>query len=149
MTVYTPVIETVEDGIRLDVTPTITKDNFIILDLKPQLDKLISMESISTPSGTIEKPITSVREAEMKVVLRDGQTILIGGLTQKKRQKSESRLPYVHKIPLIGKLFRKKKVDVDNIQLNIFITANIMRYRGDDIGTTGVTPEQVPQESVK
>ena len=73
-----------------------------------------------------EYPIILTREAETQVLMKDGETVVIGGLLKDVKSKSVYSVPILGKIPLLGLLFRRDTVDLEKIDLIIFITAKIV-----------------------
>lgn len=114
----------VETGIKLVVTPHVTGDNRILLDLYPQ----------NNSYGYDEKGevVISTQEAKTKVVVADGETVVIGGLTRNENTESESGIPFLKDIPLLGNLFKYTRKSVVKKDLVIFVTPRIIRnYIGD------------------
>ena len=109
----------VESGIKLTVTPHVTGDNRILLDLKPE----------NNSYGYDQKglPVISTQEAETKVVVADGETVVIGGLTKNEEIESETGVPFLKDIPVLGYLFKYEKKEVNKKDLVIFVTPRIMR----------------------
>ncbi len=117
---YNSSIEFVDGGIELIVTPHITNDNRIILDLAPK-------RSSATIDAITRGPVVTTQEAKTTVVVNDGQTVVIGGLTSKSENKIEKGVPILKDIPLLGVLFRYTKTQVIKEDLIIFITPHIIR----------------------
>ncbi|MCQ2108031.1 MAG: type IV pilus secretin PilQ [Fibrobacter sp.] len=109
----------VETGIKLTVTPHVSGDNRILLDLNPQ-NNSYDYDS----KGQI---VISKQEAKTKVVVADGETVVIGGLTRNESQESESGIPFLKDIPLIGNLFKYTRKSVVKKDLVIFVTPRIIR----------------------
>ncbi len=103
-------------GIILTVTPSI-KEDIVTLDLEPQ---------VSYYQGeNAGIPIQSLRKATTKVNVRDGKTIVIGGLLSNKKTRTAYKIPILGNLPLIGRLFRTDKDVVDKVELVIFVTPHI------------------------
>ena len=114
----------VEAGIKLTVTPHVSGDNRILLDLHPQND--------SYGYDTQGQVVISTQEAKTKVVVADGETVVIGGLTRNENTESETGVPFLKDIPLIGNLFKYTRHQVEKRDLIIFVTPRIIRnYIGD------------------
>lgn len=114
----------VDVGIKLTVTPHVSGDNRILLDLKP--------ENKSYNYDDKGQPVISTQEAETKVVVADGETVVIAGLTKNEDAESESGIPFLKDIPLLGHLFKYSKKTVNKQDLVIFVTPRIMRnHLGD------------------
>lgn len=98
-----------EVAVRLDVTPHVSDDNRIFLDVHPTVRSVIGY----TPEP--RQPILSIREAATNVAVNDGDTLIIGGLVQRSISDTKYETPFLAKIPLVGLLFRQKsKSDVKN-----------------------------------
>ena len=114
----------VETGIKLTVTPHVSGDNRILLDLYPQNNSYSYDDH-----GQI---IISTQEAKTKVVVADGETVVIGGLTRNENTESETGVPFLKDIPLLGNLFKYTRKQVGKRDLIIFVTPRIIRnYVGD------------------
>jgi type IV pilus assembly protein PilQ len=109
----------VETGIKLTVTPHVSGDNRILLDLHP--------ENNSYDYDSKGQIVISTQEAETKVVVADGETVVIGGLTRNETQESESGIPFLKDIPLLGNLFKYSRKAVIKKDLVIFVTPRIIR----------------------
>ncbi|MCG2712612.1 MAG: hypothetical protein L6416_09880 [Candidatus Omnitrophica bacterium] len=105
-------------GIKLEVTPTISSDGFISLTIKTE-------QSFRT--GTIEnQPIIDSRKAETNLLVKSGETIIIGGLRKKSKTDTIDKTPILGDLPLIGKLFRKTVNSSTDTELLIFVTPFII-----------------------
>ncbi len=111
-----------EIGIKLVVTPNINDQNYITLSINPSIEQIIGSTG---PNG--ERPIYSTRSAETKVMIKDGQTLVIGGLISEKKIKYRKKVPILGDIPLLGLLFSKKEDTLSKTDLLIFITPHIVR----------------------
>ena len=109
----------VETGIKLTVTPHVSGDNRILLDLHP--------ENNSYDYDSKGEIVISTQEAKTKVVVADGETVVIGGLTRNETQESESGIPFLKDIPLFGNLFKYSRKSVVKKDLVIFVTPRIIR----------------------
>jgi type IV pilus assembly protein PilQ len=103
--------------VKLSVKPHITKDNFIIMQIQTEQ---------SYRSGFVEgQPIIDSRKADTNVMVRDGETIVIGGLRKKENTESVQKLPLLGDIPFAGALFRKTVKSTVDTELIIFVTPYI------------------------
>jgi len=109
----------VETGIKLTVTPHVSGDNRILLDLHP--------ENNSYDYDSKGEIVISTQEAKTKVVVADGETVIIGGLTRNETQESESGIPFLKDIPFFGHLFKYTRHSVVKKDLVIFVTPRIIR----------------------
>ncbi|MCQ2055514.1 MAG: type IV pilus secretin PilQ [Fibrobacter sp.] len=137
----------VETGIKLTVTPHVSGDNRILLDLHP--------ENNSYDYDSKGEIVISTQEAKTKVVVADGETVVIGGLTRNETQESESGIPFLKDIPLLGNLFKYSRKSVVKKDLVIFVTPRIIRnYIGDvqlsepsEVVSGQAAPEAKPVEA--
>ncbi|MFL0804983.1 MAG: type IV pilus secretin PilQ [Agarilytica sp.] len=106
--------------LKLDVTPQITPDNRVIMDLEITQD---SISGIDQASGI---PILDITQLETQVLVADGETIVLGGIYQTETAKGETKIPLLGDIPFIGRLFRNNIKREDKRELLIFITPRIM-----------------------
>ncbi|MFC1584362.1 type IV pilus secretin PilQ [Fibrobacterota bacterium] len=112
--------EFVDAGIELIVTPHITNDNRVILDLSPQ-------RSEARTDAITRGPIVTTTEAKTTVVVNDGETVVIGGLTSKVENETERGIPFLKDIPLLGILFKHTSKNIVKKDLIIFITPYIVK----------------------
>jgi MSHA type pilus biogenesis protein MshL len=119
--IYQP--QTIDIGIILDVTPQIAEDGTIIMNIHPSITQKTG-EKI-TPDGKTTFPLLSVRETDTTVRVRDGQTIIIAGLMQEKKEESYIGFPVLQSVPLLGGLFRYKTETKRNSELVIMITPTL------------------------
>ncbi|MFL0801497.1 MAG: type IV pilus secretin PilQ [Agarilytica sp.] len=106
--------------LKLDVTPQITPDNRVIMDLEITQD---SISGIDQASGI---PILDITQLETQVLVADGETIVLGGIYQTETSKGETKVPLLGDIPFVGRLFRNNIKREDKRELLIFITPRIM-----------------------
>jgi type II secretory pathway component GspD/PulD (secretin) len=125
---------TIDIGIILDVTPQISPDGTIIMTIHPSITEKTG-EKV-TPDGKTTFPLLSVRETDTTVKIRDGQTIIIAGLMQEKKEESYIGVPILQSIPLLGSLFRFKTSVKKNSELVIMITPTLqIGKRVEDLGS--------------
>lgn len=110
-------------GILLGVTPQIGSDGLIIMDIHPSITEKAG-ESVSA-EGDIA-PILTVRETNTVVKVRDGQTIIIAGLLQKKASNEVTGIPFLQNIPFLGYLFKKTVEEKRKTELIITLTPRIV-----------------------
>ncbi len=108
-------------GIQLNVVPQIGDNGYINMVVHP------AVTSYTNTLGTNAYPIIEAREAETRVLMRDGDTIVIGGLLKDMKSKGQTGVPFLSKIPLFGVLFSRDTNDTKKIDLLIFISAKIVK----------------------
>ncbi|MCL0066436.1 hypothetical protein M1N54_00930 [Thermodesulfovibrionales bacterium] len=109
---------TVEALLELAITPEILIDGTILLDLE------VTNNTIVSPIHPIE---TAIKEAITSVSLRDGETVVIGGILTTLEIEGEEAVPGISKIPLLGRLFRHEVKEIRTDEMIIFITPRIAR----------------------
>jgi len=119
-----------EVGIILKVTPTITEDGKIVMELQPEVSEKVDDYQLTVVQGTTEIPYTvpviDKRSADTKVVIGNGQTLIIGGLIKEKNIKGVTKVPILGDIPLLGWFFKSKKDTKDKTELLIFVSPTIV-----------------------
>lgn len=110
--------------LKLDVTPQITPDDKIIMDLVINQD--------SPGETTSAGPTIEITKLETQVLVPDGQTIVLGGIFQNNILTSETKIPLLGDIPVIGRMFRRDLNSETKRELLIFITPRIMSNGVDD-----------------
>jgi general secretion pathway protein D len=113
-------------GIKLSLTPQIASDDNVRLDVNQEISDVIA-----TTSGNPAGPTTSKRSASTTVVVKDRQTMVIGGLIRDNVTASESKVPFLGDIPILGWLFKTKTSSIDKTNLMIFITPYIIKNEGE------------------
>lgn len=114
---------TIDIGIILDVTPQIAEDGTIIMNIHPSITAQTG--SVTAPDGKSTFPLLSVRETDTTVRVRDGQTIIIGGLMQEQTLENYTGFPVLDSLPLLGGLFRYKTGTKTKSELVIMITPTL------------------------
>jgi type IV pilus assembly protein PilQ len=107
-------------NLQLEVTPQITAEGTIMLDI------VVDKSEPDFGNSVLGIPTIFTRKAQTKLLVRDGGTTVIGGIFQMSTSNSESRVPFFHRIPLLGNLFKSTKTEQTNNELLIFITPRIL-----------------------
>ncbi|MCR4340828.1 MAG: hypothetical protein NUW01_13190, partial [Gemmatimonadaceae bacterium] len=114
-------------GIVLNVLAQIGADNVITMQIRPQLSQVDDVAEFNTPEGgKITAPVISRRETDTMARVRGGETIVIGGLTQTRRDRTRSGVPGLRRIPGIGALFGSTSEVEEKDELVIFLTPTII-----------------------
>jgi len=117
-------VQYVDATLRLEVTPQITAEGTVNLDLN--INKREAILGVAV-AGSTNAPIFT-REAKTQLLVRDGGTTVIAGIYVINDQDSESSVPGLNKIPIIKYLFKNKGVFKRHDELLIFITPRIVKY---------------------
>ena len=112
-------IEFKEAVLQLEVTPQITPDNRIIMDL------LVSQDSVGafTPTG---EPSIDITQIETQALVGNGQTLVLGGIFQTEEVNGTDKVPLLGDLPFVGKLFRNELRNIEKREILIFITPKII-----------------------
>jgi type IV pilus assembly protein PilQ len=113
-----------EAVLELTVTPQITPDNNIIMDLKVHKDSVGDIISTGGLGGTV--PSIDTRSVETQVLVADGQTVVLGGIYETERRETLKKVPILGDIPFAGALFRSKQRLDNKAELLIFVTPRIL-----------------------
>jgi general secretion pathway protein D len=127
-------------GIILQVTPFITSDGLVEMILAPQISSIDANQSVqintATNGSVVTTPIIDIRSANTVVVTPDGQTVVIGGLIQNSKTTSDSKIPILGDIPLLGNLFKHKITADVKTELLIFLTPHVVKTPMELAGLT-------------
>jgi len=110
--------------LELKVTPTITQDNRVFLNMNVKKDEVDRFMEV-TNFGTV--PIINRREINTAVLVDDGQTVVIGGVYEFNDRSSVAKVPFLGDIPFLGNLFKKRGRSKDKAELLVFVTPKILR----------------------
>jgi len=105
-------------GTEVTVTPRVHTDGHITLDIVPKVEAIVDYIVVN---GEKQRPIVSTRQAQTTVMVKSGDIVVIGGLRDELHQTAKSRVPLLHKIPIIGGLFRNTSDTNEVSDLTIFI----------------------------
>lgn len=114
-------------GATLTIIPTINQDDYVSVQILQEVNSLTNQFIASA----LNAPVISTREASTRAIIRDGQTVVIGGLIGDSRDYSDSGIPFIKDIPLIGNLFKRRVETRTRTELAIFVTPYIVRTDAD------------------
>ncbi len=116
-------------GPKITITPHLNESDQVRLEVEELISDIQSEPDVSTdPNGTIS---FLEREAKTQLTVKDGETVVIGGLVRNRTSRVESKVPVLGDIPLIGALFRKRSDTVDKSNLVLIVTPHIIRDQDD------------------
>jgi type II secretory pathway component GspD/PulD (secretin) len=121
----TPSVNYEDVGVVLEVTPIINPDGFVNLKLAPEISAL-GVSSVSVATG-VTLPTFTQRKAETSVTVKDGETIVIGGLITSRSNDSENKVPVVGDIPFLGNAFRATVRTQTKTELLMVLTPHVVR----------------------
>lgn len=118
-------------GIQLNVVPQIAGVNgdYINMIIHPAVTSFSTTVDIQTAEGTVlaKYPRIQSREIETQILMKDGETVVIGGLLKDVQYKTKTGVPLLSSIPMLGKLFTRYTNDIEKVDLLIFITAKVVK----------------------
>jgi len=115
-------LEFVDAVLKLDVTPHITANQSIIMQVK--VTRNAPDDSVFTMTGS---PAIAKNEVDTETLVKDGQTLVLGGIYVVNKSKRQSRVPYLHRIPILGGAFKNNELSDDRQELLIFVTPRIVQ----------------------
>ncbi len=113
-----------EAVLELVVTPQITPDNNIIMDLRVSKDNVGEIISTGGLGGTV--PSIDTRSVETQVLVANGQTVVLGGIYETERRETLKKVPFLGDLPGVGVFFRSKQTVNNKAELLIFVTPRIL-----------------------
>jgi len=111
-------------GTKLSVVPTINQDGYVSLTIQQEINA-------ATGETQFDAPVISTREAYTQVLIKDGQTIVIGGLRDLQKDRVQSGVPVLSGIPIVGGLFGSSSRRSSATELYLFLTPRILRTDAD------------------
>ena len=123
--VSTDEVSTITVGTILAITPQISDDDWISLDISPVLTSLV--ESRLSPKGETIAPVLDIKQASTLIRIQDGSTVVLGGLIQTSEARKQRRIPGASDIPLFGRLFTGSFNAQQKRELVILITPRIVK----------------------
>ncbi len=125
-----------EVGIKLSITPQVNEDNYITLDVKPELSTQFGNQHFVIGGSELTIPIIDTRMASTRVIVKSSETLVIGGLTSTDETVSITRVPLLSAIPIVGNLFKHRSTDTVKKDLLIFITPTLVVDSSDEGAST-------------
>ena len=115
-----------EVGVELTVTPHVTREGMVRLQLKPKFSVQTGTVIVGTASNQFSQPTVDRREADTTLLVGDGQTVVLGGLRKKDATKQVNKIPLLGDLPLVGLAFRFQGENTITSELVVFITPKII-----------------------
>ena len=116
-------------GITLDVTPYITPDDLVVMEIAQTISELegfVDMGGGQTEGSGMKAPQTTEREASSTISVKDGDTILLGGFIRSAKTDTESGVPFLKDVPLLGNLFKNNSKTSKRSELLVLIRPTIL-----------------------
>jgi type II secretory pathway component HofQ len=127
--------EKIPVGINLSVIPQVSSDGFVLMNIKVKSSSIAPSPTVGGGVGGVIPFDELNREAEANVLVRDGETIVIGGILKDTSNDSMTGVPYLKDIPVLGWLFKNWRVQKDFEELIVFITPRIASAGSQNLPT--------------
>ncbi|MBM3878631.1 MAG: hypothetical protein FJ387_02775 [Verrucomicrobia bacterium] len=128
-------------GIDLQVTPYITPDGLVVMEIDQNIEELSGFTEIQ---GVGKMPNTTRRGASATVSVRNGDTIILGGYIRTSKSKSKSGVPILKDIPLLGNLFRSRSQDNSRSELLVLLRPTVLENPSDAAVLAGTERRRLP-----
>lgn len=115
-------------GIILTATPSISPDGYVTINLNQEVSNLGASIDLSE---TVSQPIITKRQVTTNVSVRDGETVVVGGLIQSRSGDNQTKVPILGDLPLLGPLFRTTSTNMTKTELLVVLTVDILRTDED------------------
>ncbi|MFH1876345.1 MAG: secretin N-terminal domain-containing protein [Candidatus Omnitrophota bacterium] len=136
-------VQFVDVGIQLSVTPTINDDGFVTMKVKPEISSVSSI--LTTPTGN-KIPIIDTSLTETTVMVKDGVTLLIGGLRKEEKFLDSTQTPFLGSLPFVGNLFKSSTDKTDRTELLVMITPHIVAGNDFEAGAAREIGDKPPKD---
>jgi general secretion pathway protein D len=113
-------------GNTLVVRPSVNKDNFITLAVKPEISNKVADATFAFAGATVTSPVIDTRSLDSNVLIKSGDTLAIGGLLQDELRKSRTKVPGLGDVPIVGYLFSSRSNERVKRNLLVFVTPSII-----------------------
>ena len=137
--------EKIPVGINLTVIPQVSSDGFVLMNIKVKSSSIANSPTVGSGTGSVVPFDELNREAEANVLVKDGETIVIGGILKDTDNESTSGVPYLKDIPVLGWMFKNWRIQKDFEELVVFITPRIASSGSESLPTA----EQLWREQMK
>ncbi len=129
------VVQYQDVGTKLTIRPTINQDGYVSLLIQQEVNQ-------ATTEVLFDAPVISTREAATQVLVKDGQTIVLGGLRDRQRNATQTGIPVLSHIPILGGLFGSADRSMSETELYLFLTPRILKTDAD---ADSVTAPRLPK----
>ena len=128
--INSPQVQFVDVGTKLYVTPSVKRDGYIQMKIRPEVSTVASTVT-DIPNTRI--PVVSTTEAETNVLVKSGSTLVIGGLIDNREERTRDQIPGVGSLPVVGALFRSRTTTNKKTELVVFLTPQIISPSGEAV----------------
>ncbi len=145
-TIGTTGIQQWDVGVTLKVTPHVLDEGVIMMKIQPQISNVKGFTVLGSTGSNA--PITVERSVDTNLMIKSGETIVIGGLVQDQEETRNNKVPVLGDLPVIGSAFRRKETITSKTNMVIFITATLMENKSS-FGATqpAAKPQPAPEKT--
>ncbi|HKV50236.1 MAG TPA: secretin N-terminal domain-containing protein [Gemmatimonadaceae bacterium] len=118
------VVQYKDVGTKLTVLPTISPDGYVGLEVTQEIDN-------ATQEVAFDAPVISTRSIQTELLIKDGQTVALGGFTDAERDVTQGGIPFLSSIPLLGGLFGHSSRQTTATEIYLFLTPHVIRTDDD------------------
>lgn len=137
-TIIASTIQYQDTGVLLEVSPRVNASGMVVMDITQEVNTV----EVTTTSG-IDSPTINQRRIDTTVAVQSGKTIVLGGLIRETKSKSNSGVPGLRKIPVLGWLFGTKRKAADRSELLVLITPTAIKDQGEALAITDELREKM------
>jgi len=123
----TQTVQIEEVGIKLAITPLINADGYITVHIRPEVSTVTGFRGVAG-----DLPVVATRQAETTVRLKDGSSVLIGGILDQERTTDLTKVPFLGNVPFLGAFFRHENTSTTNRDLVIEVTPHLLPEPGQE-----------------
>lgn len=116
-------VQFIDVGIQLSVTPNINDDGFITMKIKPEIS---SVSSTLVTSTNNKIPIVDTSSTETTVMIKDGTTLIVGGMRREEKTSDSQGIPFLSQLPFVGNLFKTSTGKTERVELVVLLTPYII-----------------------
>lgn len=122
----TQTVEFLDTGTQLYFRPFVSRDGLIRMELKPQVSEAVIRDATDSGGSSVTIPDETTNELTANVMVRDGQTIVLGGLFRERTQYTRRQVPWIADIPFVGNAFKGREDTTDRAEIIFMITPTIV-----------------------
>jgi len=122
-----PVVNSIEyrdTGVILLVTPRVNQSGLVIMEIQQEISNVVDAPTTTTSEET--SPTINQRQINSTVAILSGETVALGGLIQDQRERAQSGIPFLSRLPIVGALFRTRANSVTRTELLVLITPSVV-----------------------
>jgi general secretion pathway protein D len=134
------VVQYKDVGTRLSVRPTISADGYVMLEVLQEVNAV-------TTETAFDAPVISTRSVQTRLLVRNGQTAVLGGLSDRQRDSNQSGVPILSSIPFLGGLFGRASRRATETELFLFLTPTVLSTDADVDSATTPLRNRVPERA--